>query len=471
MKRIIHIIVFLLFLNIATSIEIKEIMYNPEGSDDNYEWFEIYNNEDCINITNLKFYENDINHKINSVENETLCKGEYAIIVDDISSFKERHNYTGKLYESSFSLKNSGENISLKNTTDFLFSVYYNDVANEGNSICDIGNKWEECKPTPGNVNEIFKQDINCLRINEFLPNPYGDDNEEMPEGEWIEIKNECSEEYDLKGFKLKDYYGKDYDLTISDTNTIDGTIIDDYLVIYMNGRSGFLNNENFEEISFYDLDGNLIDKVSYSGSYESLSWNKVDNKWALRKPTPSKKNIESEMDFDSKLNIENVYLGNDNKAKFGDTLRVRVNIIKGNTSRYAVYLYLEKDGIKYSKRTSINIFERYEEFTFTLPLQINPDCNEKYEDGNYYVVLEGLGEKTSEEILIDGYIDDFCQKVNKEKIIKEECISQKENNFDDITGKVIYESSDIKSEEIGLYMFSFLLLILLLSLLIKKWQ
>lgn len=327
----------------------------------------------------------------------------------------------------------------------------------------------------------IYSQDFSKIRINEFLSDPQGNDDSEMPDGEWIELYNEGDESINLENLSLKDNYGEGQDIFISNSNTVDGTIIEPkgYLIVYMNGRSGFLNNEGFEKISLLNGD-NIIDEISYSGSKEGLSWSKVNNKWVLRYPSPNKENPEKEQNFDSILNIERVYLGNDDIAKFGDSIDVRVNILKGNTSKYAVYLYLEKDGEVYSEKTSLNIFEKYNNFTFMLPLNIDTNCDNKLKDGNYSVVLTGLDKKREEEIEVKGNNEKICKVVEKKVIEKQKETSinpsLKENinekisqNTTGITGEVIYESSDVKAQRIGLYIFSLVLLLFIIHLLIKK--
>ena len=93
---------------------ITEIMYNPDGTDENREWLEIFNQTDqALDLTNWKFFEQNINHKLSG--NLTLAAKTYAVIVDDQNSFMlDYPNYTGLIIDSSFSLKNSGEYLALK---------------------------------------------------------------------------------------------------------------------------------------------------------------------------------------------------------------------------------------------------------------------------------------------------------------------------------------------------------------------
>jgi len=137
-----------------------------------------------------------------------------------------------------------------------------------------------------------LSQDYTNLEIREFLPDPIGNDNAPMPDGEWLEIYNLGSSQMDLENLTLYDNIGSEPDISISDSNTLNNTLIDanGYLIVYMNGRNGFLNNEGFEKIRLYKEDY-LIDEVSYDGSKEDLSWSKVNDYWIQTIPTPNGEN------------------------------------------------------------------------------------------------------------------------------------------------------------------------------------
>ncbi len=100
--------------------------------------------------------------------------------------------------------------------------------------------------------------------INEFLPNPIGDDTAPMPNGEWVELYNRSdSVTYDLTG-----WYLTDNDLSHRlDIPT--GTVIAPYgfVVVYRNGDSDFELNENVDEVRLYNSGENLIDQHSYDSS------------------------------------------------------------------------------------------------------------------------------------------------------------------------------------------------------------
>ncbi|MDD5649965.1 MAG: lamin tail domain-containing protein [Candidatus Nanoarchaeia archaeon] len=478
----------ILFSLNVNALQLTEIMYNPIQTGSDHEWIEIYNDKnESINISNLKLYEGNTNHKLELKNgNDNLNYNEYAIIANKYDIFlQDFPSFNGNLFDSSFSLSDTNEFIALKydNGTIIDSVNYTNEIGGDGNgkTIIYYNNYWYESiniNGTPGSENIISvssEQDYRNLKINEIFPNPYGNDEE----GEFVELYNKGSYDLNLERLKLKDE--ANHEIIITNINTKNLIIESNgYSAIYMNGFSGFLNNQGFEKVKLYYED-KLIDEISYFNSKEDLSWSKEDDIWALRKPTPNEKNQIIEPESDSKLEIAKIYTGSDNKAKFGDNLLVSVKIYKGNTSRYANYLYLENtNGEQISKRTTVHTNRKYTDYEFTLPIQIDPNCNQKYKDGRYNIALEGLNEKITKEIDISGLTTDLCETVYKEKKIEKEITTllktnKIESNLNSstsvITSNVIYESSDIKAQRSGLYIFSLILIVLMLHWSLKKWK
>ena len=111
------------------------------------------------------------------------------------------------------------------------------------------------------------------------------------------------------------------------------------------------------------------------------------------------------------------MYLGSDKKAKFGDTLRIKINLYKGETDKQSVQLWLEDDDeTEISKRTRAHAYEKYRSYNLTLPVQIEPNCNRGYPDGNYDLVLEGLDKRVEERIKVEGIRESLCEEVLVEK-------------------------------------------------------
>jgi hypothetical protein len=149
---------------LRAEIVINEIMYDPEGSDTGREWIQVYNSgSDDIDLTIYKLLENGVNHKITNY-NETavsiLKPGEFAIIADDPLKFLiDFPNFTGSLFDSAFSLNNTGEVLAMVNAlgnivNNFEYSVDLG-AKNNGNSLQRANNGfWIEAGPTPAFLNK-----------------------------------------------------------------------------------------------------------------------------------------------------------------------------------------------------------------------------------------------------------------------------------------------------------------------------
>lgn len=132
--------------------------------------------------------------------------------------------------------------------------------------------------------------------INEFLPNPIGDDAAPMPHGEWIELYNRSdSVTYDLTGWYLTNR-DPSHRLDIPT-----GTTIAPYgfAVVYRNGNSDFDLNNDADEIRLYNSEGNLIDQHIYDSNLgdvilENKSFARFpdgSDTWFDPIPTPGKPN------------------------------------------------------------------------------------------------------------------------------------------------------------------------------------
>lgn len=143
------------------SVWITEIHYNPEGSDSGYEWIEVWNSSnDSVDLTAYKLRENDVNHGIKQVRgDEELDPGEYAVIADNSNNFMAAFpNYSGLVFDSAFSLNNSGELLEIIDPVgSTVFEVTYSsDTGGNGNgyNIGLIEDVWHEVEVSPGEVNQ-----------------------------------------------------------------------------------------------------------------------------------------------------------------------------------------------------------------------------------------------------------------------------------------------------------------------------
>jgi hypothetical protein len=150
-------------------IILNEIMYNPPGADPDHEWIELYNNNsEDIDITGWKFYEGGTNHGLTCAQGSmVISSGGYAIIAENATAFLTEHpecNCT--VTDSSFSLKNTGEYIAVKNATlDIIDEVTYNaSWGGDGNGKTLERNAtggWEESRVdggTPCRRNSVLRK-------------------------------------------------------------------------------------------------------------------------------------------------------------------------------------------------------------------------------------------------------------------------------------------------------------------------
>ena len=126
---------------VNAQVIISEVMYDLEGSDSTREWVEIYNSgSDAVDLLKWRFFEQGVNHKLKvSQGSAVLPPQKYAIIADNASVFLEENSaVSATVFDSSFSLKNSGETLILRNgDLDDVDAVTYTSdwgAAGDGNS-------------------------------------------------------------------------------------------------------------------------------------------------------------------------------------------------------------------------------------------------------------------------------------------------------------------------------------------------
>lgn len=145
------------------NLEISEIMYDLKtGSDTGREWIEVFNNSDkSIDISDFRFFEGDINHKLKLVQGDgKVDVHSYAIIVSDPVKFKiDWPSFGGAIFDSTFSLSNSGESLAIKDGESILDQYAYSGTlggAGDGKSLQKIAGVWKAGTPTLGAENKII---------------------------------------------------------------------------------------------------------------------------------------------------------------------------------------------------------------------------------------------------------------------------------------------------------------------------
>lgn len=399
---------------VLAEIRINEVMANPSCSESYCEYVELYNNDtNSVNMTGWKITDGDDEDVLEGGSgDEIIIPGNsFAMIVDSDSRVYSNFDVgeVNWIYVEDDSiankLNNGGETLMLKdNKGDEIDSVTYPSL-DEGESYNYINGRWEKGEATPGRdniANTTSVNDYSVISISEFLPDPEGEDDANMPKGEWVELYNVGNVDLDLLGFEFYDNYGSEADVVITETTTSDGTVIKskDYLVVYMNGVSGFLNNKGFEKISLYDLNGNLVDEVSYEGSDEGVSWSYSEEEWQRTAPTLGYGNLDNSSSMQSEIKIEEIYDLGDGKAEWGDIIRIKLFVYKGNTEKNVVWMWVEdREGNRVTKKSKFNVYDKFLNYSFTYPLGLPADCEEDFVSGVGKIKVSGLDTSTEENL------------------------------------------------------------------------
>jgi len=253
----------------------------------------------------------------------------------------------------------------------------------------------------------LFSFQASAIVINEILPNP-----EEFSDAEWLELYSDST--MNLSGYKL-DTTGQIYNF---------GNVnINDYLVIAKN-KTSFLSlwpnvsqekviewqgmglNNAGEPISL--LNNNItIDATTYPSfsSRQGKSWARLENQTftICNLPSPAERNNCSQQTNQTNQTWQNEstikITDYPDDADFGDSIDIDIKLYRGNTAKYAVYIYIENDeGTDVSDKETLHLDDKYTNYTETVTLELK--C--KNEEGTYTIVAEGLDEKDTEEIEIN---------------------------------------------------------------------
>lgn len=136
---------------------------------------------------------------------------------------------------------------------------------------------WRQDANTPAESGYTDEQRIKLrlknrmVVMNEFLPNPdpsehgldFGDDHDNRPNGEWVELYNNSDVPQDLSGWHFVDE-GNAHTVSVSAGNTKPATTTipaNDWLVVYMN--KAVLNNTG-DTITLKDDAGRVVDEYTY---------------------------------------------------------------------------------------------------------------------------------------------------------------------------------------------------------------
>jgi len=295
----------------ANSITITEIMYDLDGGDSGREWIEIYNsgNDDVTIIDgsgsdSWRFFDGS-NHTLTLAQGSlTIASHGFAILASDAATFAGEHpDYTGTLIDTTMSLSNSEETISLSSDKG---QTYFNEVSfsNEWGASGD-GYALEKINPlldneqsnwkvsstlvgTPGyfsssgnsknsapqqtpsnsdqntspptpNIDEPIGNPDKIM-ISELFPHP-----KDSNHREYIELRNKGNKATSLSGWKI----GNSAKIISLDAYTL---VPGEHYAL-LQKDTGISLDDSADRVALYDSSGNFIDSVSYESTKEEYAY------------------------------------------------------------------------------------------------------------------------------------------------------------------------------------------------------
>lgn len=401
-------ILSLLFLMIpcsSFSIRINEIMADPEADESLNEWIEIYNNDSqSINVSRWAIGDDSdrdiIEGGLYGKEGTIIPPFGFAIVTDEATRVYNNFNVSDdaiRLYVDDGSIGNSlsneGERIYLYDSSDLLIdSIIYNSTT-EGLSWAFLNESLKISDPSPGFSNdESIIEYSSCDYSVSFLLKKTIFDN---------------SSEFDFK-IRISKVSGHPTNFTMNARiEDLNGKLIKEYHPFtnqsISSHRTSSTYTPNLDDGKSYILSTNITTDCN-----DTSNQNNFESVIVTIKGKP--------LSETSSLNIENIYdLGSDNEAKFGQTIRVKLNVYKGNTNKESIALWVQKGSNRLSKQSKVNIEEKYSNHSFTLPIQLDPNCDKEFDDDSYDIVAEGLDETTEKEVDIAGLTDSLCETILEE--------------------------------------------------------
>ena len=314
-------------------IIITEFLPNPEDSDKDYEFIELYNDgETDVDLEGWTVEDKAGKIKIFIIPEKNIIKSKgYKIFYSD---------------ETRIALNNSGDGVVAKDDRENIVSeTPISDSAKEEQSYSlNQDNEWVwTLRPTPGReniikldekkvsekiieekeidleddkVNEEIEYDFSDrIIISEVFPNPVGRDNTNGLY-EWVELYNDSEIDVNLNGWQLDDILNKG-----SKPYSIGDIIIkaNNYFLLSSDVTKIIFNNSG-DEVNLLWADGNVVEKVNYDKSQEGYSYSlSSEEKWIWNKDiTPGKENIiqvtsvkiktnEEEIEYNDIEDVENI--------------------------------------------------------------------------------------------------------------------------------------------------------------------
>ncbi len=436
MKIFFTVLILILLLPSVSAIVINEILPDPEsdwngnGQNETYadEWIELFNTGQTKNLTGWKIGDKVENYTLNHI----ICSGCFLVLFGS---------------ETSLQLNNNDETVYFYDNNSILIDSYSYSSSSDDLSFgrCPDGNaSWQSnLNPTPGQANNCSQQQQEEKELNLDYPGQ-------------VECEEEFYIEIEASGFEDGDYDVKIDILSENDEERI-GKVWNEEDEKWQSTNNyiiEILEIENDEgdvklkyKIEDFEGDAILRPRIRKTGSssYEQFDDEDIE--------------VECNIQEESEIKI----LEWPTEARFGEEIKVEIEIYRGDTAKYAVYIYVQdNEGSKMSDKISLHADEKFQIYTETITLTLK--CEN--EQGTYEIIAEGFDTEDRKEITIES-----CEPESEEPMV--------ESSKTETTKTKTYQSShsypsSVESENLLInktlpYILSSIALLLVIYLIIKK--
>ncbi len=447
----------------SSNIRLNEIMPNPEGSDTDYEWVELYNNLDhTIDLSQCYIDDEKL------PDNLIIEADNYLVLMKDLldkdtdeQSFEKRWGNGSSVWgdnenedylalEFNINLKNSKDEINLI-CNDYEDSFSWENAESGVSFSIDENGEWtDDYLVTPGNGNEKKPEEIYSheIMITEIYPSPNNDENE------WIELYNWGDKKISLKDWIIEDSsknYSFTNDIFVDSKSYI--VIENDDLKITLNnsGESVTLLDPNEEEVDYFDYE--KTDKnISNIRKYSDNKY--VEEIFQTKVVTKGKENIYVDPE-DVFYGVDVLSVGKVKEKELGESvciqgiISVEINrlgskrfYVQDETSGIQVYLSSEDFWSEFKVGDKIKVFGELKKYKEELRIYVNDENAIKFVSSNNEILPEVVDLKNISNKYVGKYV------AVKGEIIK---TSGKTFYIDDGTGVIkilIKSSTEIETPE-----------------------
>lgn len=401
MKIMFYLPLFMFLMQISNGIRINEVMADPVADETLNEWIELFNNEsNPFNVSGFIIGDDKGNDTIEGglygKEGTIIEAYGFAIITDSATRAYNNFNASPdavRLYVGGSSigngLSNEGEMIYLYDRSSNLIDKLAYNETDDGLSWAYLNGTLHKSNPSMGfsNDGKIITGEACDYSVEIILAK--------------AAFQNSSEFSFKVAASKIK---GPSTNFTVrAKIESLNGNVAREYHPFtnetITTRRTSAEYSPELEEGNSYVISSNITVQCNDSNH---------ENNFDARIITIRGKPMQEQ----SSIDIAAVYdLGSDKTAKFGQVIRVNLNIYKGNTNKESVAVWVEnKKGNKLSKQSKTSLGLKYSPYSLTLPVQIDPNCDEEFENGNYIIKAQGIDSEDEEEIEIGDLTNSLCE-------------------------------------------------------------